>query len=199
MTPLPEVELRSLPNGTCDELVIGADGTCEVERKTGVVVLDGSDDEFYKAEDGPAENGVIRVWLNNDTGLVTSTSDKAVSNLYPNVNTWKTSGFGVSINNTGNIFFNDVNCQTPDSLRRKLQATPMTIVGVLKESTTEPQSPVTLPALPAPTFNQYHNSQVSSDTSTTYTRDINIVIDNLAKQINTTQATISVDKASTIE
>ena len=199
MTPLPEVELRSLPNGTCDELVIGADGTCEVERKTGVVVLDGSDDEFYQAEDGPAENGVIRVWLNNDTGLATSTSDKAVSNLYPNVNTWKTSGFGVSINNTGNIFFNDVNCQTPDSLRRKLQATPMTIVGVLKESTTEPQSPVTLPALPAPTFNQYHNSQVSSDTSTTYTRDINIVIDNLAKQINTTQATISVDKASTIE
>ena len=36
-TPLPEVELRSLPNGTCDELVIGADGTCRVERRTQLV------------------------------------------------------------------------------------------------------------------------------------------------------------------
>lgn len=72
-------------------------------------------------------------------------------------------------------------------------------VVALGTPTTEPQSPVTLPILPAPTFNQYHDSDVPSDTSTTYTRDINIVIDNLAKQINTTQATISVDKASTIE
>ena len=198
-TPLPEVELRSLPNGACDELVIGADGACEAERKTGVIVLDGSDDEIYRAESNPAKNGVIRVWLDKDTGLCASVSDGAVSNLYPNVNTWEASGFSVSIKNTGNIFFNDVNCQTPDSLRQKLQATPMTIVGVLRESTTEPQSPVTPPALPAPTFNQYHDADVPSDTSTTYARDINIVIDNLAKQINTTQATISVDKASTIE
>ena len=36
-TPLPEVELRSLSNGTCDELVIGADGACRVERKTQLV------------------------------------------------------------------------------------------------------------------------------------------------------------------
>lgn len=198
-TPLPEVELRSLPNGTCDELVIRANGTCEVERRTGVIVLDGSDDEIYKVETAPAANGVVRVWVDNKTGLAGSTSDNAVSNLYPNVDTWGASGFGVSIRNTGDIFFNDVNYQTADSLRQKLQATPMTIVGVLRESTTEPQSPVTLPALPAPTFNQYHDSQAPSDTSTTYTRDINIVIDNLAKQINTTQATISVDKASTIE
>lgn len=111
-TPLPEVELRSLPNGTCDELVINADGTCEVERRTQLV-------------DGE--------------------------------------------------------------------------VVAIGTPTTEPQSPVTLPVLPAPTFNQYHDNDVPSDTSTTYTRDINIVIDNLAKQINTTQATISVDKASTIE
>ena len=67
-TPLPEVELRSLPNGTCDELVVNADGTCEVERRTQL-----SGDE----------------------------------------------------------------------------------VTALPEPTTEPQSPVTLPKLPAPTFNAY--------------------------------------------
>ena len=91
-TPLPEVELRSLPNGTCDELVIGADGTATVERRTQLV-------------DGE--------------------------------------------------------------------------VTALPEPTTEPQTSVTLPALPAPTFNQYHDGDVPSDTSTTYARDINLVLANL--------------------
>lgn len=80
-TPLPEVELRSLPNGTCDELVIKADGTATVERRTQL-----SGDE----------------------------------------------------------------------------------VTALPEPTTEPQSPVMLPVLPAPTFNVYHDSQVPSDTSVEY-------------------------------
>ena len=95
-TPLPEVELRSLPNGTCDELVIGADGTCRVERKTQLV-------------DGE--------------------------------------------------------------------------VVALDTPTTEPQSSVTLPVLPAPTFNQCHDSDIPSDTSTTYTRDINIALADLEAAI----------------
>ena len=91
-TPLPEVELRSLPDGTCDELVIKSDGTCRVERRTQLA-----------------------------GGEVTA----------------------------------------------------------LPEPTTEPQSPVSLPQLPAPTFNQYHDSPVPSDTSTEYARDINLVLANL--------------------
>ena len=108
-TPLPEVELRSLPDGTCDELVIKADGTATVERRTQL-----SGDE----------------------------------------------------------------------------------VTALPEPTTEPQSPVSLPVLPAPTFNAYHDSQVPSDTSVEYARDINIVIDNLAKQIAGTAATVAINEAT---
>ena len=108
-TPLPEVELCSLPSGTCDELVIKADGTCEVERRTQL-----SGDE----------------------------------------------------------------------------------VTALPEPTTEPQSPVTLPVLPAPTFNAYHDSDVPSYTSVKYARDINIVIDNLAKQIAGTAATVAINEAT---
>lgn len=95
-TPLPEVELRGLPDGTCDELVIGADGTCEVERRTQLV-------------DGE--------------------------------------------------------------------------VVALGTPTTEPQSPITLPALPAPTFNIYHDSQVPSDTSVEYERDVNIAYAELEAKI----------------
>lgn len=39
--------------------------------------------------------------------------------------------------------------------------------------------PVTLPALPAPTFNVYHDADVPSDTSVEYARDINLVLANL--------------------
>ncbi len=111
-TPLPEVELRGLPSGTCDELVIKADGTCEVERRTKLV-------------DGE--------------------------------------------------------------------------VVALDTPTTEPQSPVTLPQLPAPTFNQYHDADVPSDTSVTYERDVNIAFDQLAKQVAGTASAVAVREASTIE
>ena len=98
-TPLPEVELRSLPDGTCDELVIKSDGTCEVERRTQL------------------------------------TGDE---------------------------------------------------VTALPEPTTEPQSSITLPQLPAPTFNVYHDSDVPSDTAVTYERDINIAFDKLQAQVSAT-------------
>ena len=95
-TPLPEVELRSLPNGTCDELVIGADGTCKVERRTQLV-------------DGE--------------------------------------------------------------------------VTALPEPTTETLDAVSLPKLPAPTFNIYHDSQVPSDASVEYERDVNIAYAELEAKI----------------
>lgn len=113
-TALPEVELRSLPNGTCDELVIKADGTCEVERKTGYIAS-------YTDEEVTGE------YVSTGNGLEAGAS----------------------------------------------------IVYELDEPTTEPQSPVTLPTLPAPTFNQYHDADVPSDTSTEYARDINLVLVNL--------------------
>lgn len=108
-TPPPEVELRSLPDGTCDELVIKADGTCEVERRT-------------QLSDGE--------------------------------------------------------------------------VTALPEPATEQLGTVTLPKLPAPTFNVYHDGDVPSDTAVTYERDVNIVIDNLAKQIAGTAATVAINEAT---
>ena len=117
-TPLPEVELRGLPNGTCDELVIKADGTCEVERKTGYIAS-------YTDEEVTGE------YVSTGNGLEAGAS----------------------------------------------------IVYELDDTTEEPQSPVTLPALPAPTFNVYHDSSVPSDTSVEYERDVNIALADLEAKI----------------
>lgn len=108
-TPLPEVELRSLPDGTCDELVIKSDGTCEVERRTQL------------------------------------TGDE---------------------------------------------------VTALPEPTTETLDAVSLPKLPAPTFNVYHDSQVPSDTSVEYERDVNIAYAELEAKIAALTANVTAATAA---
>ena len=98
-TPLPEVELRGLPNGTCDELIIAQDGTATVERRTQL------------------------------------TGDE---------------------------------------------------VTALPEPTTESLGTVSLPVLPAPTFNVWHDSDVPSVTTVTYERDVHVALDKLQAQVSAT-------------
>lgn len=185
-TPLPEVELRSLPNGTCDELVIKEDGTCEVERKTVQVTFDGSEDERIN---GPFATGEY-FFFDTEPSMnlpvysgATSFSDTTmVSDTLPigNFNASHSSCIGAyTANDSTFIRFGIAGVSTVDELRSWLQSHPTTIVYTILTPTTEPQSPVTLPALPAPTFNQYHDADVPSDTSTQYVRDINLVLANL--------------------
>ena len=95
--PLPEVELRGLPDGTCDELVIAHDGTATVERRT---QLSGGE------------------------------------------------------------------------------------VTALPEPITEPQAPVTLPKLPAPTFNVYTTGgNVPPTVDVDYERDVNLVLQAMEAKI----------------
>ena len=85
---------------------------------------------------------------------------------------------------------------TPEEVAGYFASNVTTVVTTISEDSTKPQSPVTLPVLPAPTFNVYHDSQVPSDTSVEYARDINIVIDNLAKKIAGTAATVAINEAT---
>lgn len=188
-TLLPEVELRSLPNGVCDELVIGADGACRVERNLTEYEVLGTETISI----GEHANGQKYIFI-----IVSSVNRSSMlSDRYLCVGS-STADKHAYIPNDHDLVINDSRFTDVDTAKSILAKEKPRFVFATNH-TAEPQSPVTLPALPAPTFNQYHDADVPSDTSTTYTRDINIVIDNLAKQINTTRATISVDKASTIE
>ena len=202
-TPLPEVELRGLPNGTCDELVIKADGTCEVERRTFSVTVDGSEDEMWSEIGNSATHGgrYFDLVMNDSPVYADGVSFSAQSQVANRL----------EIQN-GDGFINTVGVYTQENLTRFrisldgvttkaalldwLQANPTTVVYETLQPATEPQSSVMLPALPAPTFDAYHDSDVPSDTSIEYARDINIVIDNLAKQIAGTAATVAVNEAT---
>lgn len=170
-THLPEVELWSLPNGTCDELVIGADGTCRVERRSYKYTATGEESVSYGG--GKATFTVLGI---TQSGLGTSTvfCDK----LTAMDNCANTTGCNISIN--GLIEFNVLGTTTDvPTAKAWLVANRPTFVFIKNDMETEPQASVTLPTLPTPTFNQYHDSDVSSNTSTTYARDINIVLANL--------------------
>lgn len=176
-TPLPEVELRSLPNGTCDELVIKEDGTCEVER-----LLKRFDSESQGWFNYDVSNEIAHIGIDTGLGFDTSSWYDVISEL-PVLKT------GVAQDTlltphwayNGDIIFFRFPATEASDLSSALEY--MGSIGAYcyaqVQTTTEPQSPVTLPALPAPTFNQYHDSPVPSDTSTEYVRDINLVLANL--------------------
>ena len=180
-TPLPEVELRSLPDGTCDELVIGADGTCRVERKTVQVTFDGSqtfiaEERYgrYRFRYDPDDAGPISESIGLYSNNLIASTDPLIGNVV------EYAICQCSVN--GLIFFSLGDETTAKEANAWFADNPTTVI--YWATGTENKSPVTLPVLPAPTFNQYHDSQVPSDTSVTYENDVNITISNMQKTID---------------
>ena len=201
-TPLPEVELRGLPNGTCDELVIAQDGTATVERQTYHELFDGGTGIATNSYTPIEADGYQYVALNStkdkpagaNISMFAVISDRfATGNKAPG-NVVVTTG---SVSGDGRNYIALLFCFEPgtfadaDEVRQWFTDNP-TNVWFAGMPEIEPQSPVTLPVLPAPTFNVYHDSQVPSDTSVEYERDINIALERLEAKIaalNVAQAT----------
>lgn len=171
-TPLPEVELRSLPNGTCDELVIGADGTCEVERNAAEYEVQGTETISVGEHSNGQKYATVAGIAFTSSSSSSMLSDRYLCGDYATIDNY------AYIQDAITLVINDGRFTDVDTVKSILASEKPTFVFVVNQ-TTEPQSPVTLPVLPAPTFNVYHDSDVPSDTSVEYARDINIVLANL--------------------
>lgn len=171
-TPLPEVELRGLPNGTCDELVVKADGTCEVERVLGKITID-AEHPIAVTTFNPAAgdnlpfaiiNYLFPSFASYEDALEHSMQKYVHSSTWPFVENVKSRGVYRAWNS---VIFVDERFTDKETAQGIINEIGGTFVAQVP-ATTEPQSPVTLPALPAPTFNQYHDSPVPSETSVEY-------------------------------
>ena len=180
-TPLPEVELRSLPSGTCDELVIHADGTCEVERNTGIWTFTGSENWAQDPAIGGIEIPYFGCTFSGTSENVPRINWGGCNDRLPVENPYTYSGdcFYIFANGSGYIArIRKSGCNDVASIKEWLASNNVhAVYGAV--DTTEPQSSVTLPVLPAPTFNAYSDADIPSDTSVNYARDINIVLSNL--------------------
>ena len=186
---LPETDPLMYIHDRGDEMVIAQDGAVSVERQTYHELFDGGT--------GIATNSYIPIEADGYQYVaLNSTKDK--SNLL-NINLSavisdrfaagkKIPGHVVlttgAVSGDGRNYIAFLFCFEPgtfadaDEVRQWFADNPTNVwfAGVLE---TEQMGTVQLPQLPAPTFNQYHDSDVPSDTSTTYARDINIVLANL--------------------
>ena len=156
-TALPEVELRSLPNGTCDELVIKADGTCEVERNVSEYEVQGTETlnvgEHSNGQKYASISGVASNASNSSSSLL---SDRYACGAYDTIDKY------AYIQNARDLLINDSRFTDVDAAKSILAIEKTKFVFEVTQ-TEEPQSPVTLPALPAPTFNQYHDADIPTE------------------------------------
>lgn len=174
--------LRSLPDGTCDELVITADGTCQVERRLAQRTIDAehpiSIGMFIPASGTNLPYVNATMFTPFDSYLF-DISNNVVSTSWPFTENLKSRGVYRTWNS---IIFVDERFTDKETAERLINETGGTFIAQIPSST-EPQSPVILPVLPAPTFNIYHDADVPSDTSVEYTRDINIALADLEAKI----------------
>ena len=167
--------LNSLPDGTRDELTIDATGAVTLTQRVGVKVLPG-DAASWKQDTSGA-------------GLrySTSISPDAVHNYVPgtvksdalpprgfSVDPYGSTHIMVAWDNAYASIGSDETAQTIASV-----CGGKTLLYPLDDPQMTPLSAVTLPTLPAPTFNAYSDADIPSDTSVNYARDINIVLSNL--------------------
>lgn len=160
-TPLPEVELRSLPNGTCDELVIKADGTCEVERETYKYTATGEESVSYS-------NGVASFGTSIPFTWVSGSSTQICCDKLPTLQpTAAISGCLVAtVGGNVYIYFNVAGETTDvDTAKAWLASNTPTFVFI-RNKTTEPQTPVTLPDLASPDYTVYATSDIPAEIET---------------------------------
>ena len=167
-TPLPKVELRSLPNGTCDEMVIKGDGTCEVERRTKKVTLDGGSGMSLSSGQEQSNNKWVAYIAYTASGVIgNSDNNNYVSDKLKVANSLVECAENVGslfIAPNGNVCIG-VGEQTDSNSaiaygNELLAGNPSVIVCELAKYSTEPQTSVTLPSFPSDKSNIYATSNV---------------------------------------
>lgn len=161
-TTLPEVELRSLPDGTADELVIDVVGTVTVNREVAKINAD-----------SPGWTDFVNTGTTKyiSTSTFSSAQSSAFVNLQSNIavstelvadDTLDVPRFACNRKIT---FFRIPSTEPPTKLSEMVEY--MRELGAYcyapVEQTTESLGTVQTPQLPAPTFNMFHDSQVPSD------------------------------------
>ena len=167
-TPLPEVELRGLPNGTCDELVIKGDGTCEVERRTKKLTLDGGSGMSLSSGQEQSNNKWVAYIASTSSGVIGNTDN----NNYVSDKLKIANSLVECAENVGSLFIapNGNVCigvgeQTDSNSaiaygNELLASNPSVLVCESAQHSTESQTSVTLPSFPSDKSNIYVTSNV---------------------------------------
>ena len=167
-TTLPKVELRGLPNGTCDELVIKENGTCEVERRTKKLTLDGGSGMSLSSGQEQSNNKWVAYIAYTASGVI----GNADNNNYMSDKLKIANSLVDCAENVGSLFITPngnvcigVGEQTDSNSAiaygNELLASNLSVlVCESAQYSTESQTSVTLPSFPSDKSNIYATSNV---------------------------------------
>ena len=187
--------LNSLPDGTCDELTIDGTGAVTLTKRVGAKVLPSDAASWKKDVSGAA--------LRYSTGISPEATDpyvpgSVVSDAVPYRRQWDHSYTGTHIMAVAGAAYASVGTdETAQDIADVCGGNKL--LYTLAEPQTIPLTPVTLPTLPSPNITVYHDSDVPSDITLEYERDVTIAFEQLAKQVAGTASAVAVREASTIE
>ena len=188
---LPINPLRSLPNGTKDELIFNRDGSGKIVRRVGEVTFDGSDDEIWRKNDTVSYNyNYIYCISKSSLGISTGTSRECYcTHLMPTnqsgINTeniiciYHSAYTDYIYVNIPLLFNNDSTINTTSKLKGLLAENPVTVQYELATPFEEPLTAEQINALLSlKTYenvtNVYSNDTLQPELEMTYFKNTNI-------------------------
>ena len=173
-------ELRSLPDGTCDELRVDEDGNVSLIQRVGSVLIDGVNKKMS--------------WLASNNFAYTSMPSAMGGSPIDYLEKVVTSHFPFGRNDTpdgakasgGNIIFiagTTFNVSSAAEANTWFQSHNTTVLYALATPVTVPLGTVTLPELPAPDLTAWAVTDPSTAIALDYERDLTIAIGNIEAAI----------------
>ena len=176
---LPETDPLMSINDYADELVIEEDGSARVERIVKTYTANGTESLHFSDEYQECYFSTP-----DYSGQVTTSITDIICDKLPTVSSTRATT-GCSIADNGFIYFMVAGEITDVESAKAWLAENTPTFWFTTTTTTETLSSVTVPELPAPTFNTYPTGgDVPGETSVTYENDVNITISNMQKTID---------------
>ena len=172
--------LNSLPDGTCDELRIDGTGAVTLVQRVGDVTFDGSEDEGWGYQ-------TYKLGMNNGApGLESQLNDiNGRCDTLPIIGSLPSPSISAYAGGWVDIRIDDV-ITDAESGKSWLAANHTTLLYPLYDPQTIPLTAVTLPTLPSPNITVYTDSDVPSDITLEYERDVTIAFGKLQAQVSAT-------------
>ena len=177
--PLQGHALRSLPDGTHDELRVDADGNVTLVQRVGHVVLDGSENWYFSSAQGHTFAYVpLPSVANPPSSQVNIACDRFTVALSTNAEKVYQSGPNA-------LFWTGGSYNPSKAAEAKAWAAsnPITVLYQLATPVEIPLGTVTLPALPAPDLTAWASCTPATEIGLDYERDVTIAVERLEAAI----------------
>ena len=165
--------LRSLPDGTHDELLVDADGNVTLVQRVGAKTLVGTE-TWTKAS-----SATVDIFMLTQSNRHTNNSTLEVMSDRFSPSNRNTQGIGSLWSNTSNqisFAYGESSDMTKDQFKTWLASNNTELLYALATPQTHDLGTVTLPALPAPNLTAWTQSDPSTTLHIAYERDANIAI-----------------------